>query len=378
MSADRAYLTGGRMGDGLARLAAEIARIDAGFADAGAQAVEPAALQPSGPLLGLYGEDIRARAFVTTDPVEGELMLRPDFTVPVLRLHMQGGAAPARYRYCGPVYRRQEPGSARPTEYLQAGVEILGEADPVAADAEVFALIREALGEVAETAAVRTGDLSIAFAAVAGLEAPERWKAALRRHLWRPAKFRAVLEGFGERPAPTPARAALVAAANQGEDALRAHVRALGPLHGARPFEDVLARARELAQDARMTLPRGQIDWLEAVLAVKGPSAEALEALRALDVNAALRPALDRMARRLDALGPGAETLPFDASFGRGLEYYDGFTFEFSAPDRPGLPPLAGGGRYDALTSRLGFVGALPAVGGIVRPEALLAASGGV
>ena len=168
MSADRAYLTGGRMGDGLARLAAEIARIDAGFADAGAQAVEPAALQPSGPLLGLYGEDIRARAFVTTDPVEGELMLRPDFTVPVLRLHMQGGAAPARYRYCGPVYRRQEPGSARPTEYLQAGVEILGEADPVAADAEVFALIREALGEVAETAAVRTGDLSIAFAAVAG------------------------------------------------------------------------------------------------------------------------------------------------------------------------------------------------------------------
>ena len=77
---------------------------------------------------------------------------------------------------------------------------------------------------------------------LAGLEAPERWKAALRRHLWRPAKFRAVLEGFGERPAPTPARAALVAAANQGEDALRAHVRALGPLHGARPFEDVLAR----------------------------------------------------------------------------------------------------------------------------------------
>ncbi|MEC9433338.1 MAG: ATP phosphoribosyltransferase regulatory subunit [Pseudomonadota bacterium] len=378
MSADRAYLTGGRMGDGLARLAGEIARIDAGFADAGAQAVEPAVLQPSGPLLGLYGEDIRARAFVTNDPVEGELMLRPDFTVPVLRLHMQGGAAPARYRYCGPVYRRQEPGSSRPTEYLQAGVEILGEADPVAADAEVFALIREALGEVADTATVRTGDLAIAFAAVAGLAAPERWKAALRRHLWRPAKFRAVLEGFGERPAPSPARAALIAAAAQGDDALRAHVRALGPLHGARPFEDVLARAKELVQDARATLPRTQIDWLEAVLAVKGPSAEALAALRGLDENAALRPALDRMARRLDALGPGAEALPFDASFGRSLEYYDGFTFEFSAPDRPGLPPLAGGGRYDALTSRLGFVGALPAVGGIVRPEALLAASGGV
>lgn len=378
MSADRAYMTGGRMGDGLARLAAELARIDAGFADAGAEAVEPAVLQPSGPLLGLYGEDIRARAFVTTDPVEGELMLRPDFTVPVLRLHMQGGAAPARYRYCGPVYRRQEPGSARPTEYLQAGVEILGEADSVAADAEVFALIREALGDLADTATVRTGDLSIAFAAVAGLAAPERWKSALRRHLWRPAKFRAVLESYGERPEPSPTRAALIAAAAQGDEALRAHVRAQGPLHGARPFDDVIARARELAQDARLTLPRSQIDWLEAVLAVNGPSAQALQTLRALDEKSALRPALDRMARRLDALGPDAGALPFDASFGRGLEYYDGFTFEFSAPDRPGLPPLGGGGRYDALTSRLGFVGALPAVGGIVRPEALLAASGGV
>jgi ATP phosphoribosyltransferase regulatory subunit len=364
------------MGRGLDALAAELARIDARFASAGAEAVEPAALQPADLLLGLYGEDIRARAFVTQDPVDGELILRPDFTVPVLRLHMQNAAAPARYRYAGPVYRRQEPGSTRPTEYLQAGVEILGAADPVAADAEIFGLIREALGEAAGD--VITGDMSIALAAVAGLDAPERWKSALLRHLWRPAKFRDVLESCGApRPEPSPQRAALIAAAREGEAALRAHIRGFGPLHGARPLEDVMARARELAEDADRALSREQIGWLEAVMAVSGPSETALARLRDLDAGGALAPALDRMARRLDALGADAPALPFDASFGRGLEYYDGFVFEFASPAGAGLPPLGGGGRYDALAARLGGGAPLPAVGGIVRPEALIAARGG-
>jgi ATP phosphoribosyltransferase regulatory subunit len=367
------------MGAGLDALAAELARIDALFAGAGAQAVEPAVLQPAALMLGLYGEDIRARAFVTQDPVDGELMLRPDFTVPVVRLHLQNGAGPARYRYAGPVYRRQEPGSTRPTEYLQAGVEVLGEADAVAADAGVFVLIREALGEAAGR--VATGDLAVALAAVSGLRAPERWKAALLRHLWRPAKFREVLESFGApKPAPSESRAALIAAAEAGDAALKAHLRGLGPLHGARPLEDVMARAKELAEDARLTLPREQIDWLEAVISVSGPSAAALDRLRDLDGDGALAPALDRFARRLEALearGVDAAALPFDASFGRGLEYYDGFVFEFSAPKGAGLPPLGGGGRYDALAARLGGGAPLPAVGGVVRPEALIAARGG-
>ncbi|MGM0586570.1 MAG: ATP phosphoribosyltransferase regulatory subunit, partial [Pseudomonadota bacterium] len=72
------------MGRGLDALAAELARLDALFAGAGAEAAEPATLQPADLLLALYGEDIRARAFVTHDPVDGELMLRPDFTVPVV------------------------------------------------------------------------------------------------------------------------------------------------------------------------------------------------------------------------------------------------------------------------------------------------------
>jgi ATP phosphoribosyltransferase regulatory subunit len=50
------------------------------------------------------------------------------------------------------------------------------------------------------------------------------------------------------------------------------------------------------------------------------------------------------------------------------MEYYDGFVFGFLAPSRPDLPPVATGGRYDALTGDP-RADAIPAVGGVIRPE---------
>ena len=61
--------------------------------------------------------------------------------------------------------------------------------------------------------------------------------------------------------------------------------------------------------------------------------------------------------------------LEFEASYGRSsMEYYDGFVFGFYAERRPDLPPVATGGRYDALTRQLGRGREIPAVGGVIRP----------
>lgn len=83
----------------------------------------------------------------------------------------------------------------------------------------------------------------------------------------------------------------------------------------------------------------------------------------------AIAPAVDRFAARLEALakrGVDVATLAFEASHGRtSLEYYDGFVFSFHAPDGP---PVASGGRYDALTAVLGAGASIPAVGGVIRP----------
>ena len=288
-------------------------------------------------------------------------MLRPDFTVAAARAHRARGDRPARYAYAGEVFRRQEvPG--RPTEYLQAGIEVFDPTDPAARDAEVLALVMAAAEGV--PAEVATGDIGLLTAAVRGLRASGRRRAMLLRHVWRPDRFRALLERFG--------RAA--SRAVPGEDAIAA----AGPEIGERGADEVAARLRALREDAaEPPLPRAQIDALAALLALRGPAGAAPARLGALAADLpALAPAADAFARRLDALaarGVDPDALAFEASLGRSsMEYYDGFVFQLRAPGAPDAPPLASGGRYDALTRALG--GGMPAVGAILRPAALLAA----
>ena len=104
---------------------------------------------------------------------------------------------------------RQEEDEARANEYLQVGLEIFDGADPAAADAEVFAQVRAATEGLALRAA--TGDIGLLMAAVSGLETSAARKAALMRHIWRPRRFKALLDRFSGRVAPPPTRVALLA-----------------------------------------------------------------------------------------------------------------------------------------------------------------------
>lgn len=189
---------------------AEAARFLQDFVNAGAQPVETAILQPAETLLDLYGEDIRARAFTTTGP-EGEAMLRPDFTVPVVQMHMAEGGDPARYCYSGEVFRRQPADAERAAEYVQVGFELFG-ADPAGADAECFALFHRLLAPL--NLRVHTGDIGILTAAVRGLNTTDARKTALLRHVWRPRRFRALLDRFAGRGVASSSRKALLGTAD--------------------------------------------------------------------------------------------------------------------------------------------------------------------
>ncbi|MGB0799397.1 MAG: ATP phosphoribosyltransferase regulatory subunit, partial [Planktomarina sp.] len=131
----------------------ETARLLDLFQGAGAHRIEADILQPAGTLLDLYGEDIRARAYVTSDPLRGEQMLRPDFTVPVVQRHMAESAEPARYTYAGVVFRSQEDDPTRASEYDQVGFEVFDRGDPALIEAEVFALFHKTLAPLNLTAA---------------------------------------------------------------------------------------------------------------------------------------------------------------------------------------------------------------------------------
>ena len=349
------------------------AGIESLFQQAGAATIQAAILQPAETLLDLYGEDIRARAYVTSDPLRGEQMLRPDFTVPVVQMHMEQGAEPARYTYNGVVFRRQEDDASRANEYLQVGYEVFDRSNPAETDAEVFALIQNALGDAPVRATV--GDIGILMAAVDGLNTSERRKSALRRHIWRPKRFRALLDRFAGRVETPAARQALIASDDPIAQA--------GPQIGLRSAAEVAERIDVLKSDAALApISAVEVDLIDAILQVRETCPNALAQLRDIAVDLpSITGAVTRLGERFDALdarGVETSTLMFETSYGRtSMEYYDGFVFGFHATDHAGLSPIATGGRYDALTQRLGKGDAIPAVGGVIRPDLLIQIAGG-
>ncbi len=357
----------------LAANKARAAELRARFEAAGAVPVDCAILQPAETLLDLYGEDIRTRAYVTTDPVQGEVMLRPDFTVPVVQMHMTQGAEPARYTYAGEVFRRQEEHPERASEYQQVGYEVFDRTDAAESDAEVFALFSQTLDGLPLRAV--TGDIGILMAAVEGLDASSARRAALMRHLWRPRRFRALLDRFSGRVPVPPSRKALLAATDPMKDA--------GPVIGLRGEDEIAERVAALrAEAADGPLAREQVELLETLLKISETCQFALEQLRDIAVDMpAIVPAVERFARRCDVLearGVDVASLSFEASYGRSsMEYYDGFVFGFVAEGRPDWPPIATGGRYDALTRRLGRGAEIPAVGGVIRAGLVVDLEGG-
>ena len=331
-------------------------RLLAAFREAGADEIAPDILQPAGALLDLYGEDIRARAYVTADPIRGEMMMRPDFTGPVVQAHMQGGAEPARYCYLGEVFRKQDmgdhhPETARDTEYLQAGFELFSR-DP-AADAEVFALFHRLLSPYRVTA--ETGDMGLLMDAVRGLPLTDARRDALLHHIWRPGRFQRLLARFS---APA---------------ADREFPETTSAWSGLRGEDEMQARMARLREDRAVTpLPSLWVERLDRLFSLRAPVPEALEALRDLATEmTAIQGSVARIEARFAAIaarGIDPAAVILDPSHGRtNLEYYDGFTFSFVSA-RSGWPTVASGGRYDALTRILGKGREIPAVGGIIRP----------
>ena len=329
------------------------------FEAAGAEVFEAEVLQPAGALLDLYGEDIRARAFVTHDPLRGEMMLRPDFTLPLVQRHMAEGRGEAVYTYAGEVFRRQEDDPSRTAEYIQVGYEMFNGAEPPDAEAQVFAMFSSMLEEY--DLRVSMGDIGLLRAAIDGLSTTDERKAALLHHIWRPGRFRRLLSRFGTDAAP-----AKTVATTAAEIGLRSRA-------------EVQARLEARASSAGTPpLAASETALIDELLAVKGGAGEAMARLRDIAGDMpAIGPAVETLARRFDALdarGVSVDAIGFEANYGRTtLEYYDGFVFGFYAGARPDLPPIATGGRYDALTRAIGGADGVPAVGGVIRPGLLVA-----
>ncbi|PIB94201.1 ATP phosphoribosyltransferase regulatory subunit [Caulobacter sp. FWC2] len=354
---------------------------------AGAALTDAPVLQPLGLLLDLTGEAMRSRLFVVSGDGGEEACLRPDFTVAVARQHFENGGEPARRRYEGKAFRVAPRGSDRAEEFLQLGVEAFEAGDPVAADAEIASLAwASAVAGGRSDLSMILGDVSLFAAFVDSLDLAPPLAARLKRAFAKPRQLKAELDGDVSTLSSEQSRiASLLAGLPESEaSAVLQELWSLAgvePVGGRRPAE-IAHRLVEKAEAAKAgRLDAEQADKVRAFLAVSDRPDAALDAIAALagPNDASLKAAIAGWRARLS--GMAERGVPLDkatlaAAFGRAFGYYDGYLFEVHSAALGAERPVAAGGRYDGLPSKLGVTTNTGAVGCMVRPARAYAGGG--
>ncbi|MAS14259.1 MAG: ATP phosphoribosyltransferase regulatory subunit [Nitratireductor sp.] len=330
-----------------------------------------AIIQPADPFLDMAGEDLRRRIFLTESETGANLCLRPEFTIPVCRDHIEKRAAtPQRYAYLGEVFRQQREGGA---EFFQAGIEDLGASDRAGADArslaDAHALLTRVLPDHALS--VTLGDQAVFEAVLSALGLPRGWQMRLTRAFGSQKLLQAALDDLANpQTAANLPRTVAGLVARGDEAALADHIATvmdetgISPSAGRAP-QEIARRLIEKAELRSVRLTDEAMSALKAFVAMRVPFAEAGERLSAFaaDNGLILDDALETFAaraERIEAEGLPLEALTYDAGFGRPLDYYTGFVFEIASPTGT---VLAGGGRYDRLLTLLGAETPIPGVG---------------
>jgi ATP phosphoribosyltransferase regulatory subunit len=361
----------------------------ASYERVGYRRAEPAILQPAEPFLDLSGEDIRRRMYLTSEPSGRELCLRPDLTIPVSREYLASPAAgePAGFCYLGPVFRHR--GDA-PGEFLQAGIESFGRRDTAAADAEMLALGLEALAQYGVDAPeIRIGDVGLFTSLIEALDLPPAWRRRLSKDFHRAGSLahdldRLRLDATQSGPDYRGLLAALAGSDLRAAHALVTDLLSIAGIStvGGRSVGEIADRFLEQAAlGASARLPQQTQETIERFLKIAGDPDEAAADLRALaeETGVALGPAIDLIESRTGfcaAHGIDVSRMRFATAFGRGVDYYTGFVFEIHDGQARISGQLVGGGRYDALLSRLGAKSPIPAVGFAVWIDRLQAIGG--
>ena len=345
----------------------------ASFQEAGALELDMPSLLESGSLVDLYGEDIRNQAFTITGSINEEKILRPDFTVPIVEMHIATKKLEAKYSYSGTVWRSQPHGSKQPTEYHQSGFEYFHQSEPSRADAEIFDLFQRCTSGVELD--TELGDIGVLRAVVGSLDISDNKRRLLLRHLWRPDRFRQLITQLSLGDSGGNSRSALFQSIKS--DKLNEYIDANGPKIGLRSLNEIKKRSKELLkEELSRPLSLNLVKEIEQILSLQCPLSKVVnEMTQFFPLGNELKDVCYNLESRIDAmseLGINMKKLRFLTNLTRtSLEYYDGFVFSISIPGRPHLPPVSQGGRYNALTKVLGKGATIPAVGGIVRPEIL-------
>ena len=390
-------------GDALLRREQLQRRLTALLSSYGYRGLDTPLLEPTELFLRKSGGELASQLFSFTDPASRAVSLRPEFTAPAMRHYLERAdeiELPARWQYCGPVFRfdgaslspasalRQAQDERGGGQFTQIGGELLG-ASSVTADVELLSLAVSTLSASGLRGwTLRLADLSVLNSLLDPLGLSERARTFVVQSVPQ----------LRDGPAAIPQlmddalRLHVIGRAAADDDYLSQAVHGLdddearnvllgvlrsNPLDqlGQRKPEEVVERLlRKIRRpDAEESL-RLALQTACDLAQVRGDVTTALDGVSGVLRKAGADTTAAGRLQQLIAVTPehqdASGRIVLDFGLVRGLAYYNGIIFEVSHPDWPG--PLGGGGRYDGLARDLGGSHRLPALGFAYNLDALV------
>ena len=271
--------------------------------------------------------DALAAAVEAGNPEQlADLGLRFDLTVPLTRFYASHRAElPPVFRslQIAPVWRAERPQKGRYRQFVQADIDIIGEAG-LLAEIELITATSAALAALGlEGCAIRVNDRRVLFGLLehCGFDASQHDRALITVDKLDKIGASGVVEELREFDAAA-----------------------------AEKIGAVLAAVEPALQGDGIALTRDALDALEAsVLGISGNENAAAGLASLAELGEALAGAL-----------PDGVAVRFDPTLVRGMGYYTGTIFEIAHPGSGSS--VGGGGRYDGMVGR--FLGQdVPAVG---------------
>lgn len=301
------------------------------FLSFGFSPIDTPALEYAEILLGKGSDETDRQMYRFTDNGGREVALRFDLTVPLARfvaMHVNELPFPFKRFHIAPVWRAEKPQRGRYREFIQCDFDTIGSDSPVA-DAEIVAVIHQALKRIGISHQVRINNRKILNGLLDNLQAREHSTSVLR---------------------------AIDKLDKLGEETVR----------------------KELKEEANLSEAQiGQVFEYMRLSKTPQPKAELTSELRKFLKESELGlkgvSDLESVVRNAELFGVDAESISIDLTIARGLDYYTGSVFETKLVDLPGIGSICSGGRYDDLAS-LYINRRLPGVGASIGLDRILGA----
>ena len=368
--------------------------------------IETPVLEPTELFLRKSGGELASQLYSFTDSGSNAVSLRPEYTSPIMRHYLENLAdisLPARWQYCGPVFRFDVSRPEASGQFTQVGGELIGSSE-ISADVELLNLAMAVPAQLGLNGwSLQLADLDILDSLLDSVGVSERARSFIiqsmprlrqgrsavpkileeGRHLHLVGGSNGATDLVGSGSSNGDSEGAALRQAVQGLDDNQARSVLMGLLQwnsadqlGQRTPEEVVERLLRKIRgaDSEDKLRRG-LEMASDLAVIKGEPEQALESVKNILASAgADRTAADRMSEIIALLSNEPDTkgrMVLDFGLVRGLAYYNGVIFEVGHPNWPAA--LGGGGRYDTLSRALGSADAVPALGFAYNLDALIA-----